>query len=178
MTTLAGAVSRLADDIVSRAVRTVVHRVGELDGGPLGEPYDRWAYGDPSTRRAPYEPHRDIDGTVVRRGDDFPRVAPDGGAAHPGDHPGDQCEVIFDSVRVTVAGRTVAVAGGDDRRVEIVVSAPDDPAVTRADIRAAAQVVRDVTGVSAARHEAERPSRRRSALTRIAGWVRGVTRGL
>jgi hypothetical protein len=57
-----------------------------------------WVYGDPSSRRAPFEPHEELDGVefdgwddpVLESWTDFPAVS----HYHPGDHPGCQCALL------------------------------------------------------------------------------------
>jgi hypothetical protein len=121
-------------DVEGRAV------AAGADGTPFGATEDVWDRGD-GVRVNPFtgaEQHN-LDGDTVLRGEAFPMTVL-GGPAEPGDHIGDQCEVML-------SGRTIVVSGRVDpsrKQLDVIISSPEE-APTNALVRTAATFIRSAT---------------------------------
>lgn len=177
MATLTEATEQLTDTIARRAVAAVV--AGADDGealSTLGRRTDRWVYGSPSTRSHPYDEHVALDGALRVDGvDEWPVVSTSAPSpAFPGDHSGDQCDVVVDHVDITVSARTVRVSA-DRRTVRIVVAAPG-AAPTTGVIRAAAATLRAAAGLTIEEARRRAGGSKRAAVAKVAAIVRRTVR--
>lgn len=175
MTAGADQLDRILGDELQDRLRYAVADVEQrsiaagADGTPFGATEDVWDRGD-GVRVNPFtgaEQHN-LDGDTVLRGEAFPMTVL-GGPAEPGDHIGDQCEVML-------SGRTIVVSGRVDpsrKQLDVIISSPEE-APTNALVRTAATFIRSATPTLAEDDEARLPAAQRAARQRVTSWVRAA----
>ena len=175
MTAGADQLDRILGDELQDRLRYAVADVEQrsiaagADGTPFGATEDVWDRGD-GVRANPFTgaDQHNLDGDTVVRGEAFPMTVL-GGPAEPGDHIGDQCEVML-------SGRTIVVSGRVDpsrKQLDVIISSPEE-APTNALVRTAATFIRSVTPTLAEDDEARLPAAQRAARQRVTSWVRAA----
>ena len=168
MTAGADQLDRILGDELQDRLRYAVADVEQravaagADGTPFGATEDVGDRGD-GVRVNPFTgaDQHNLDGDTVLRGEAFPMTVL-GGPAEPGDHIGDQCEVLL-SGRVDPARK----------QLDVIISSPEE-APTNALVRTAATFIRSATPTLAEDDEARLPAAQRAARQRVTSWVRAA----